>query len=127
MKNHLLLLLALSLSAGAAAQTASHVRKVDREDSYLFRVHYTQGKSSDLVACANEVLGNNINIRMRGDLSLDIAPEANFRIVTKDRMMKIEHTAADPETRAEVRKTVAKFEECLHLPETHTPPPTDRI
>lgn len=114
------LLLFLLPTILAAQQATIHERETD--DRYTFRVHLTKGRSSQLMRCANEATGNNINVHMKGDLTSNIAADATLRVNTHARTLWIEHRAADAAVRKKVKQTATEVRDCLGMP----PPPGGR-
>ena len=117
------LILFLCTCALAAQQEHRHVQESEQEDGYFFRVRLDQGKSSELMHCMNQVTDNNINVRMRGDLTTNIDDHATLHIDTHDRTLTIEHTGDQPEERERVKEIVSRTRKCLDL-QPPPPPPT---
>ena len=112
---HFLLILCCTTSLLLTAQDAT-VRETETDDRYLFSVHHPDGKSKELMRCLNEVTNSNINVKMRGELTLSIAEEATLTVVTKDRTLLIEHEGSDPAARQRTREVVVATRQCLDIP-----------
>lgn len=112
---------ALLLCTGALCaqqQTTANVKETETEYTYSFRVVLESGSSQDLLRCMNEVTTNNINIKMKGDLTTRIDEHSELHIVTHDRTLTIEHSNNDPVERERTKAVVERTKQCLNLPVT---------
>lgn len=114
-----LLLLCCSGSQLLTAQDAT-VEETETAGRYFFRVHLENGKSKELMRCVNEVTTKNINVKVRGELTFNVAPETTLTLVTRDRTLWIEHDGRDPATRRQAKELVVATEQCLDIPLTTT-------
>jgi hypothetical protein len=113
---HIIVLVFACTCALAAQQEHRQIRETEREDSYSFRVRLDRGQSSDLMHCMNQVTDNNINVRMRGDLTTNIDEHSTLSVNTRSRTLAIEHAGAQPDERQRVKEIVARTKRCLDLP-----------
>ena len=107
-----------------AQSERSTVTETERENNYFFRVRLNEGRSSELMHCTNELTESNINVRMKGDLTLTVDDHSELTVITRSRTLDIEHRGSQAAERQRVKDLVARVKECLDLPETSA---TERI
>ncbi len=113
----LLIAIALLLSTSVPAQQAeAAVQEVETADQYSFRAELDNGEAKELMRCANALTNSNINVRMKGNLTLSVDKHSELSVDTRRRLLTIEHYGSDPVERARTKQLVARAKACLDAP-----------
>lgn len=110
------IVLSLCTCALAAQDKQNVVKESETDNNYFFRVHLENGRSSQLMHCMNTVTESNINVRMKGELTLNVDTHSELNIDTRDRVLTIEHSGSEPAERERIKQLVVQTKECLNIP-----------